>query len=270
MIKFKKDFLCNYLKEAPIPLAVERSLECEIMSKQQFFPPVLDLGCGEGLFTYVLFAEKIDVGIDPNKKELKRAKEYRAYKELIKCFGHDILKESCSYNTIFSNSVLEHIQDIGSVLKEVHRLLTPTGRFYVTVPTEFFDHYTVLYQLFSLLGLNRLRERYRLWYNRFWKHYHYHSPEKWKTLFQEYDFEVINVQGYCPKRVCFFNDLLIPFCIPNFFTKKVLNRWILFPRIRKIYAPFLCRTLKFILRTTSLDVKKSGIVFFALKKSNGV
>ena len=63
-MKFKNNFLYNYLKEAPVALSVERSLECEILSNQEFKYPILDLGCGEGVFANMLFDEKIDVGID--------------------------------------------------------------------------------------------------------------------------------------------------------------------------------------------------------------
>src|SRR5947207_12297154 len=123
-MKFKHNFFRNLLKEAPLPLAIERSLECQILFKEEFKHPVLDIGCGDGIFASILFDEKIDVGIDPNEMELERAKTYNIYVELIKCFGNAIPKPSRSFNTIFSNSVLEHIPDIESVLKEIHRLLS--------------------------------------------------------------------------------------------------------------------------------------------------
>ena len=57
-MRFKDNFLLNYLKKAPVPLAVERSLECEILSRQEFVRPILDIGCGEGIFASVLFRGK--------------------------------------------------------------------------------------------------------------------------------------------------------------------------------------------------------------------
>jgi len=89
-MRFKDNFFYNYVKVAPIPLALERSLECDILSKKTFARPILDIGCGEGIFARVLFDEKIDVGIDPNARELKRARELDAYDELIECFGDKI------------------------------------------------------------------------------------------------------------------------------------------------------------------------------------
>ncbi len=97
---FKTDFLYNYIKEAPLPLAIERTFECKILARQEFIHPILDIGCGEGIFAYVLFNENIDVGIDPDKKELKRALNYGMYKELINCFGDNIDKPDKFFKTI--------------------------------------------------------------------------------------------------------------------------------------------------------------------------
>lgn len=265
MTKFKKDFFYNYLKEAPLPLAIERSFECEILSKQEFNPPVLDIGCGDGIFSYVLFDEKIDVGIEPNERELKRAKEYGIYKELIKCSGDSIPKESGSFNTIYSNSTLEHIPDLLPVLKEAHRLLSSQGKFYVTVPTDLFDHYTIIYQFLSFLRLNLIREHYKVFFNKFWKHYHYYSPEKWTILFKKAGFEVVDSQEYGSEGICILDDLLVPLCILNFFIKKVFNSWFLFKEIRVIYISLLFRVFSHLLKVEP-DLENGGIIFFTLRK----
>lgn len=264
-MKFKGNFFVNYLKEAPVSLAIERTFECEIFKKQEFRRPILDLGCGEGLFAYILSDDEIDVGIDPNARELKRAKAYGIYKELINCYGHDIPKNSNSFNTIYSNSVLEHIVDIESVLKEVYRLLTPEGYFYVTVPTNFFDNYTILYQLFLLLRLNRLAYKYRLFFNKFWRHYHCYDDKSWLNLFLKNGFEAAKVQKYANKKVCLINDILAPFSTISFIEKKIFNRWFLFKSFRSLYVPLLklifCRVLQ-----NDSDAENCGLIFFCLKK----
>src|SRR4051812_12209599 len=98
-MRFKNNFLANYLTRAPAPLALERAFECEILSKQKFTHPILDIGCGEGLLAYILFDEEVDVGIDPNAKELERAKAFGIYNELIQCFGDNVPKASNSFKT---------------------------------------------------------------------------------------------------------------------------------------------------------------------------
>ena len=60
-MNFRKDFL-----KKPLPSAIEQTLECQILSSKTLEHPMLDLGCGDGIFAYVLFDEKNDIGIDHN------------------------------------------------------------------------------------------------------------------------------------------------------------------------------------------------------------
>lgn len=262
---FKNNFFKNYLKQAPIPLSLERSLECEILSKQEFIHPILDIGCGEGLFAYILFNEKIDLGIDPDEKELNRSKEYGIYSELIKCFGDQIPKTSGTFNTIFSNSVLEHILDIEPVLKEAHRLLSDTGNFYITVPTNLFDQYSVINQILKGIRLNKAAAKYRKFFNNFWRHYHYYDIPGWKKILAKNGFEVVQSQQYCGKNIALLNDFLAPFCLLSFISKKILNRWYVSRFLRSLIAP-----LYYSLFCSKLKIDKyldtGGIVFFHLKK----
>src|SRR4051794_9388664 len=104
-MKFNDGFLASYIGVAPLALAFERVMECRILSSMPFERPILDIGCGEGLFARMLFAEKIDTGIDPNPHEIARAREWGVYTELLVCKGDAIAKPDGHYRTIFSNSV---------------------------------------------------------------------------------------------------------------------------------------------------------------------
>jgi ubiquinone/menaquinone biosynthesis C-methylase UbiE len=264
-MKFKQDFLFNYSQNAPLALAIERSIECEIMSRQQFTRPILDIGCGDGLFAFILFNERIDLGIDPNPRELKQAREYGMYKELIQCPGSDIPKDSGSFRTVFCNSVLEHIQGLQSVLDEAYRLLAPGGKLYATIPTDKFDHYSLLYQIFSFMGLSKSAEDYRRLYNSFWKHINYHSKDEWMTIFSDSGFEEIASQEYASRAVCSIDDFLVPFAFVSFITKKTTNRWILSPRLRKYYIYPLYLTANHLVKEFEKG-NNGGIAFFSLLK----
>lgn len=264
-MKFKSNFLSNYLKKAPAALAVERTLECEILSKQLFERPILDVGCGEGLFAYILFDEQIDTGIEPNKGEIDLAKSNGMYNELINCYGDSIPKESGVYRTVFSNSVLEHILELAPVLQEINRVMFAGGMFYVTVPSNNFDKYTWIYRSLSLLGLSGSAEKFRVYFNRFWRHYHYYDVEGWKQLFIENGFEVVDVKLYDEKKTCLLNDLMSMFALPNFVCKKLLNRWFLYKKIRYLYVPLLSRMLtRFV--AADKNTGESGLIFFYLRK----
>ena len=232
-MKFNENILERHLCVAPIPLAFERFLEARIYQRHSFRRPILDIGCGEGLFAKVVFGEKIDTGIDPNPRELDRARALEAYQELIECTGDAIGKPDGHYNTVFSNSVLEHIPDVESVFREAHRLLAQDGKFYVTVPSHRFDEYSVANQILCAVGLRGLAGRYRSFFNSFWRHYHCYTPEGWSALARRTGFKVTEVHTYGTKRICLLNDFLVPFSIISFVIKKIFNRWVLFPGLRR-------------------------------------
>jgi 2-polyprenyl-3-methyl-5-hydroxy-6-metoxy-1,4-benzoquinol methylase len=264
-VKFNNNFLYNYLKNAPFTLAIERSMECEILSRQEFKEPVLDIGCGDGLFAHTLFNQKIDTGIDPDSKEITRAKRYGIYREIINCSGSEVPKGNESYQIIFSNSVLEHIPEIKAVLKEVHRLLMPGGNFYATVPTNYFDKYTFGSQILIFLQLKSLAAKYRQLFNRFWKHYHYHEIEKWKELFEASGFKVIENIEYCPRKICMLESVFIPVSIFNFLCKKLFDRWVVLNAVRMIIIYPVYLLVKSCMQGT-FPVQNGGIVFFHLTK----
>jgi SAM-dependent methyltransferase len=262
---FNQNILEKYLSETPIPLALERGLEGEIYKTLLFARPILDLGCGEGLFAKIVFAEKIDTGIDPNPKELKRAEDLGGYHELICCWGDSIPKPDQSYSTIFSNSVMEHIPDIKPVFREVYRLLKSNGSFYMTVPSDLFDQYTIGYQLLNLFGLNECAKKYKSFFNRFWRHYHAYSLAGWARQAEINGFVVKELYSYDSKTLCLINDLLAPFSVVSFVLKKITNQWSLLPGIRYLFFSPLAALIKpWIAKNKRL--KQGGLIFMRLAK----
>jgi SAM-dependent methyltransferase len=267
-MRFHDNFLDRYVEAAPLALAIERWFECSILSQQKFERPILDVGCGDGVFASVLFAEPIDLGIDPDEKELARARQLGGYRELLPVRGDAIPRPAGSFKTIFSNSVLEHIEEVEPVLHEIKRLLAPDGTFYATVPSNLFDHYNWPYQALSTAGLHGPAERYRVFFDKFWRHYHYHTVDGWTRLFARCGFRVVDTQDYAPKAICLLNDFLAPFAAPSMMAKKLRGRWFLFPRVRRRYAPLFAKAVQPFL-DVDRDLRDGGILFFKLAHAGG-
>lgn len=268
-IPFNANFFNSYVKRAPLALAMERYYECRILSRQKFQRPILDIGCGDGIFAAVMFSEKVDVGIDPNFTELERAKSEDKYHELIQCYGHQIPKPAESFRTIFSNSVFEHIPDIGAVIDECHRLLMKDGVLYLTIPTNNFEKYAFISQVLNAMGLSSWAKRFQVFYNDFWAHYHAYSIDEWTTLFEKHGFVVADYQLYDSKRSCLINDVLAYSALGSFFVRKFLRRWFLFPAVRSWISGFWESVWQPLLEKDHASAKEGefGLVFFALKKN---
>jgi SAM-dependent methyltransferase len=254
------------MSSAPLALAFERYLETRILSQVPFRRPVLDLGCGDGLFAHLLFEEPIDTGIDPDPREIEQARRRRCYLELIEGVGSAVPKPSGAYRTIFSNSVLEHIPALESVFREVHRLLAPGGRFYLTVPTPLFEQFTVLNCLLMGIGLERLAAQYRRFCSRvLWRQQHYHTQAEWQTIAKSHGFLPIDAFTYDPMSICLLNDFLYPLAGLGLLSRRVLDRWVLWPRLRRITMRPLSRILEGFLER-GLRADRGGLVFLALEK----
>jgi SAM-dependent methyltransferase len=265
-LRTRADFLLPYLSMAPIPLAMERTMEANIYrSLPPMKRPILDIGCGEGLFAKLVFDGKIDVGIDPNARELARAKAFDAYHELIECFGDRIPKPDGAFQTIVSNSVLEHIPDLEPVLREAHRLLKPGGRFYFTVPSENFDRYTVGDTVLSGLRLRGASARFRTFFNKFWRHHHYYTLDGWKDLARRCGFEVVDGYTYNPRRTAMLDDFLVPFSGVGFVVKRLTNRWTVLPSVRRVLMLPVAAMARPLLRGAE-RAEGGGLVFLALTK----
>jgi len=265
---FNENFFENYLKQAPLPLAVERTQECILLSRQKFAEPILDIGCGDGIFANILFSKTIDVGIDPNKHELQRAKKTNKYRELIQCYGDNIPLPSNSFKTIFSNSVMEHIPDIKPVLKESFRLLDNDGRLYLTLPTDLFDKYTFGYQILNKIGMKKNGNKFSTFFNKFWCHYHYYDAAGWRELFNDVGFKVEFEQEYGKKKMCMFNDLMAFFSFPGFLTRKIANKWFWSSNWRSKYVRLMTPLVPLNFKNIEAQQGAGGLIFFILRKDD--
>ncbi len=267
-MQFHNDFLKRYLLAAPSALAFERAIECELHVDKPWPAPILDIGCGDGIFADILFAGNIDTGIDPDASEVARAKPLGKYNELLVCFGDNIPKPSSSYNTVFSNSVLEHIPDLHPVLLEVHRLMSDDARFYVTIPTNHLEKATLIARLLSSVGLTELAGRYGGFYNRFWRHYNVYTLQGWRTTFERAGFEVEHERPYVPANVSTLYDALTPLGLPGLIAKKLFRRWFLLPWLRPITAPVLASLLAGSVASALKPTEAGCLVYYALKKKS--
>lgn len=263
---FRDDATLEYVGLAPAALAFERSIEARLYRSVPFERPILDLGCGEGLFARIAFAEKIDTGIDPDPRELERARELGAYQELIECTGDRIPKPDGHYGTVLSNSVLEHIPQLEPVLREVHRILAPGGYFHFTVPSPDFERFNWTSALLSAIGLAGLDARWRAFFNRFWVHYHAYDLAGWSRLARDAGFTVVRSHTYAPRCSCMLNTTLTPFALPAMLMKKLTNRWTLLPPLRRALLAPLCLAAQRVNRNAHAPAERGGLVFMSLQK----
>ncbi|HZU65935.1 MAG TPA: class I SAM-dependent methyltransferase [Ktedonobacteraceae bacterium] len=165
-------------------LGLWRAAEVAALREQVFEPPVLDLGCGDGLVTSMVLS-KVEIGLDPDEKVLERAAQRHVYERFEAVPAEEMRLPDASIGTVLSNSVLEHLPCLDAVLAEVARVLRPGGHLIFTCPTEAFSRWLVLPSA-----------RYAAWRNRQLRHLNLWPTERWIEHLNNAGLEVELVRPY--------------------------------------------------------------------------
>jgi SAM-dependent methyltransferase len=205
LITQTRDYLTELLTAywfAP-PVALWRAVELRVAAEVRYERPILDLGCGDGLIGQVLFGTEgcVDVGFDPWLDQLRQAARSGVYGHLDLADGHRLPYPNDTFATVFSNSVLEHIPDVGPVVREAGRVLKPGGRFVFTVPSDAFHSLLDGYIRPMQAGNLDEAERYAASVDMWLEHHHYHTPEEWRDLLSSAGMTLVKAPYYVPEKV---------------------------------------------------------------------
>ncbi|MCL5999836.1 MAG: class I SAM-dependent methyltransferase [Chloroflexi bacterium] len=231
-----RDYLWNQLAELPYFRAILRAVESRFYENLPIVAPVLDLGSGDGSFAAQTFARPLDAGIDPWFAPTQEALRQKAHRVLALAQGAHLPFADGTFQTIVSNSVLEHIPDLNPVIVDAFRVLRPGGYLLFCSPS---DHFTDW-----LLGAKILGEPYRRWFNRISRHQHCDSPATWQRRLEAAGFQVERLWYYFSPHALRTLELGHYFGLPNLVAKKLFGRWVPFPSRLNPYLRFLDATLR--------------------------
>jgi len=100
---------------------------------------ILDVGCGDGYYLYLLFLLKLDlklVGVDNDRRALESAR--KNLKTDVKLVEADLIKElpfkDETFDKVVASEVVEHLAYDAQGLKEVYRVLKTGGVAAISVP----------------------------------------------------------------------------------------------------------------------------------------
>ncbi len=207
-----------YLYRPWIPIC--KSIEAEVIGALELAPPVLDIGCGNGLFASFCFKEKIDCGLDYDRNAIEEAKERDVYERLEVADARSLPFKDETFQTIVSICAVEHIPQLEKVLLNIRRVLKNGGQFIFTVPSEGFGDFLFGSTLLRTFGLKRLADKYGDKKNKKSGHLHIHSPSIWRKLLKNIGFDADSIDYIFPKEAVFlwsffhslpFKILFLPF-----------------------------------------------------------
>ncbi len=153
---------------------------------------VLDIGCGPGFFLKFAKGRGWNVaGIDSSERAVEYAKKKLKLKNVNRISYQDkALKEKDLYDVIYSNGVLEHIEDPLNFIKVSQKLLKKKGLLFISVANDF--------NIFQFLSMKNVSKP---WWILPPEHINYFRIHDIKKIFNEKYFKVIDICSNFPLEI---------------------------------------------------------------------
>ncbi len=214
-----KDFLFLQLRDLPYFRAFLRAIESSYYQDLPLPEPVYDVGCGDSHFASLTFDKKLAVGLDPWHAPIHEGKSHNAYHLLVEADGAYSPFPSDHFASGFSNSVLEHIPHIDSVLADTARVLKPGAPFYFCVPNA---------RYLSELSISKfLGKRYTEWFRKISRVSHADEPQVWKERLERAGFTLERSWNYFSPASMHVLEWGHYFGIPSMVARILTGRWII-------------------------------------------
>ncbi len=219
----QNDYLWKFLRHAPVFHALLRAMECRYMSNAPFEPPLLDLGCGDGLFAAILLGERtgaISCGIDKSFDDILSARKTGVYRLLQVADLTNLPLADNSFGAAFSNSVFEHLVDIDGALREAFRVLRPGGKLILTAPNDRLADHFIAARVLRALRINHAARAMGNLANRVLGNRLCLSTEQWREKVLGAGFRSMKCTYLISPKTFNINELFVPFAFVSLLCKR--------------------------------------------------
>lgn len=150
---------------------------------------ILDIGCGPGFFLKYAKKKGWHVnGIDSSESAVAFAKKKLNLKNIDRMDYQDLVsKKKILYDVIYSNGVLEHLEDPLNFIKIAYKFLKKKGLLFLSVANDF--------NIFQFLSMKSV---IKPWWILPPEHINYFRVNDLKKLFKKNKFRIINISSSFP------------------------------------------------------------------------
>ena len=217
----------EHLRCVPAFRALIRTIECRLVHEAgPLPPPLLDVGCGDGLFAEMAFVSRIEAGVDADAARLRETRQRGAHAVCV-CAGAEALPFATGhFGTVLANCVLEHVEPLERALREISRVVRPGGRLIFGVPGPEFAPFLAGSRLMRGVGLVRAADAYGAWFHRHSRHFHVHGEAEWRTRLARHGFTVERCRPYMSRTAHGRFDLAHYLSVPRLVRWRLTGRWV--------------------------------------------
>lgn len=177
------DAACSLYPYIP-PLSHWRSWEYAAYQPYSLNGRILDLGCGDGRYFQLIWPHATDVvGVDMDADVAESARQSGVYRTVHVAPAHQLPEPNASFDHVFANCSLEHMDFLDAVLTEIYRCLKPGGTLLCSVVTDRFVQWALLPNLVAQSGFDEAAKTLR---HNFLAYHHLANPlpvDAWRQRF---------------------------------------------------------------------------------------
>lgn len=235
-------------------MAMIRAKEAYLFDKNKKYikVPTLDVGCGDGEFSKMVWG-KMEAGIDLPGSRIDEAKLRKVYKKVIEFNGVKIPLAKHSYNTAVSNCVLEHVDNLEGLLKDLNRVIKPGGYFLTSVMAKPWEDYLTGSMLFGQV--------YKNWFRKTQEHHNLLTEREWNEIFKATGWTVMEETGYLPPKAGRWVEAWHYLSIGYLISYKLTGKWTWFNPTCLLPIKYMAELME-----ENTEPDKSGAIFYILRK----
>jgi SAM-dependent methyltransferase len=228
------DDFAAYYRFSPAALAVRECLRLRAVRKFDLQPPILDIGCGDGLFATLGYPGKQVWGIDVNLTEIRRAQSSAAYNALICGSITEVTLPAGFFRSAIANCSLEHVPDLDRALRNVQRALAAHAEFIAIVPTPHWTRLLAIPELLRSHGFQGLADAYGRALDKIFYHVHLYDAKEWTRRLENAGYAVRSIETQTSRRSSRVFDALLYPSLVGWLTKKLTGKWVISPALRNL------------------------------------
>ncbi len=250
----------RYFPHTPAALCVKECARLSALRRYACPGPILDVGCGDGLFASIAF-EGVEVwGIDIDAEEGRWAAASQAYSQII--LG-DVTRAKLPgefFATCVANCSLEHVPRVDRALANIRASLRPGGRAYLFVPNKDWAREMLSYRALRAAGMTDLAEVFRSAVDTFFKHHHLHDREEWREIVRAAGMTPVSIEPALSTGTTVAFELLLLPSLAGWANKHLTTRWTNFPPARRAFAAPVHALVRQILARTDASLTAEYLI----------